>query len=130
MAENPATIDDLKSRSLRPLTEQEATWGGTMLDDAFWQLVSLRPIVETQLDAEPGNTRFRKLVIQVVCAMVLRVLNNPSGKLEESGDDYSYRLDAAMSTGALYVSDGELALFGPGLAANGAYTIKPAGWRC
>jgi hypothetical protein len=61
--------------------------------------------------------------------MVLRVLSNPDGKLEEEGDDYRYRLDAARSTGALYVSDAELALLGAGDdQSDGAFTIKPAGF--
>jgi len=128
MAENPATANDLSARSLRPLTPAEAQWAETKLDDAYGQLIGLRPSIETRLDAVPTDTRFRNLVIQIVCAMVLRVLNNPSGKLEESGDDYSYRLDSAVSTGALYASDAELALIDVGEpTASAAFTIRPAG---
>lgn len=128
MADNPATSNDLVARSLRPLTSQETSWGEKRLDDAFDQLVSLRPSIETRLDALPVDTRYTNLVIQVVCAMVLRVLNNPDGKLEEQGDDYRYRLDAAVSTGALYASAAELALLSAGDAvADGAWTIRPSG---
>jgi hypothetical protein len=71
---------------------------------------------------------FRSLLIQVQCAMVLRVLNNPDGKYEESGDDYSYKRDSAVSTGALYLSDAEALLLGVGDSdSDGAWTIRPAG---
>jgi hypothetical protein len=60
--------------------------------------------------------------------MVLRVLNNPNGKLQETQDDYSYRLDAAVSTGALYVSEAEVALLGANNSVSGSgFTIRPFG---
>jgi hypothetical protein len=76
-----------------------------------------------------GNPRipFRSLVIQVQCAMVLRVMNNPEGKLEETSDDYTYRLDQAVSTGALYLSDAETLLLGSSGGSETAFTIKRAG---
>jgi hypothetical protein len=127
---NPATITDLTARALRPLTDVEKTWGEQRLADAFDQIVTRVPAVATRLDATPADERFTRLVVQVECAMVLRVLNNPDGKLEEQGDDYSYRLDQAVSTGALYLSDAEAALLASGDgSSDGAFTIKPAGSR-
>jgi hypothetical protein len=59
--------------------------------------------------------------------MVLRVLSNPGGKLEERQDDYQYRLDSAVSSGALYLSDDELARLSDGDgASDGAWTIGPS----
>jgi hypothetical protein len=126
VAVNPATSSDLVARSLRPLTPQEIVWGETRLGDAFGQLVAARPSIATRLDA--GDLPFKALVIQVLCAMVLRVLSNPNGKLEESIDDYRYRLDAAVSTGSLYATDAEIALLSAGDgASDGAFTIRPYG---
>jgi hypothetical protein len=125
VASNPATISDLEKRSLRPLSALEKDWASTRLDDAFDQLGEG---VESRLDAVAEDSRYARLVVQVVCAMVLRVLNNPDGKLEEQGDDYRYRLDQAVSTGALYVSDAEMALLTSGSdASEGAFTIRPSG---
>ena len=129
MATNPASSTDLSDRSLRTLTAQELSVGTVLLADAWNIILAARPNVATRLDALPADLVFKALVVQIECAMVLRVLANPDGKLEEAGDDYRYRLDAARSTGALYLSDAELGLLGSGDgASDGAWTIKPAGF--
>ena len=129
MATSPATPSDLSNRSLRTLTSQELNVAETLLGDAWNILLSRVPSVSTRLDATPVDAVFRALVIQIQCAMVLRVLNNPDGKLEEAGDDYRYRLDAAVSTGALYLSDSEAGLLSAGDdSSDTAFTIKPAGF--
>lgn len=127
----PAIGNDLETRSLRALSEREIAVGSTLLNDAWGIIVNRVPGIEARLESYPAGDALRALVIQVQTSMVLRVLYNPEGKLSETQDDYSYRLDSATSTGALYVSDTELALLGAGSAvSNGAFTIKPAGWRC
>lgn len=110
MASSPATVQDLIARSLRPLTDLELAWVGTRLDDAYTQIVALRPAVDARLTAAGGSDPFPRLVVQVQCAMVLRVLNNPDGVLEETSDDYTRRLDAAVSSGELKPTDAELTL--------------------
>lgn len=127
MADNPASATDLQNRSLRTLTAREAEVGATLLGDAFTMVTAAKPSVTARLDKLPRDLVFTALVRQIVCAMVLRVLNNPDGKLEEQGDDYRYRLDAAVSTGALYVSTAELARLAEGDAVtDGAFTIRPS----
>ena len=124
MASSPATATDLSNRSLRTLTTQETTVGGVLLGDAWNIIVAKVPSADARLDA----AAFESLVVQIQCAMVLRVLNNPDGKLEEAGDDYRYRLDQAVSTGALYISDAETALLGTNdSGSDGAFTIRPGG---
>ena len=120
----PASVQDLTARSLRPLSTLETTVAGVLLDDAYARVVARVPSVAGWV-SDPDRMR---LVVQVQCAMVLRVLGNPDGKLEETIDDYRYRLDSAVSSGALYVSDAEAALLGstPGIS-DGAFTIRPAG---
>jgi hypothetical protein len=128
MAVNMATGQDLTTRSLRTLTSQEVTVGTVWLEDAWNILLARVPSIATRLDQQSPDPVFRSLVVQIQVAMVLRVLNNPSGKLEESVDDYRYRLDQAVSTGALYVSDAEVALLSAGDdVSEGAFTIRPAG---
>lgn len=126
MATNPATSADLQARSFRTLTADEVTVGDTLLDDAWAMVVSAVPTVDDRLDGVPVDAVFKSLVTQTLCAMVLRVLRNPSGKLEERQDDYQYRLDSAVSTGALYLSDAELARLAEGDdVSQGAFTIMP-----
>jgi hypothetical protein len=127
---SPAVLQDLTDRSLRPLSDQEQTVGGVLLEDAWNLILSQRPSAADRIT----DAAFRALVVQVQCAAVLRVLRNPEGKLEEQIDDYRYRLDSATSTGALYLTDAELALLGAGDGqSDGAWSIygsrQPAvGW--
>lgn len=107
---NPATVGDVEDR-WRPLTDQETTNAEALLADAWALLLARRPTLEADITAA---TVSEENVIRVVVAMVLRVLRNPDGKLEESIDDYSYRRDSAMSTGGLYVTTDELADLTPG----------------
>lgn len=126
MATNPASSQDLQDRSFRTLTQGELDVGDTLLDDAWAIMLTAKPNVNDRLNVTPKDTVFEALVIQILCAMVMRVLNNPEGKLEESQDDYRYRLDSAVSSGALYISDSELARLSDGdSASDGAWTIFP-----
>lgn len=127
MANNPATSADLQARSFRALSLDEVDVGETLLGDAWAIVLSAKPSVAERLDKSPVDEVFKSLVVQTLCAMVLRVLSNPSGKLEERQDDYQYRLDAAVSSGALYLSDAELARLSEGDDdADGAWTIGPS----
>lgn len=127
MATNPATSADLQARSFRTLSAGELSVGSTLLGDAWAIVLTARPAVEARLDKLPADLQFKSLVVQTLCAMVLRVLSNPNGKLEERQDDYQYRLDSAVSTGALYLSDAELARLSEGDdASDGAWTIGPS----
>jgi hypothetical protein len=120
---SPAIQTDLQNRSLRTLTSQELSVGATLLGDAWSILTTRLPTLEARV---ADNTNLRSVAIQVQCAMVLRLLNNPDGKLSETIDDYTYRLDAAVSTGALYVSDAEVALLADTATSGGAFSIKPS----
>lgn len=109
---NPATVAHIEAR-WRPLTTQETTNATAFLGDAWWMLTSRRPSLEDDMMAgtvSEGN------VIRVVTAMVLRILRNPEGKLEETIDDYRYRRDSLVSSGALHVTSDELADVTPGRA--------------
>ena len=107
---NPATVDDIEAR-WRPLSDQETTNATAYLQDAWWLLLGRRPTLEDDLTNDKvseGN------VIRVVVAMVLRILKNPDGKVEESIDDYRYRRDALLASGLLSVTGDELADITPG----------------
>ena len=127
MADNPANGSDLQARSFRTLSAGELAVGATLLGDAWAIVLSAKPTVADRLDKMPPDEAFKSLVVQTLCAMVLRVLSNPDGKLEERQDDYQYRLDSAVSSGALYLSDAELARLSEGDGvSDGAWTIGPS----
>ena len=106
----PATVADIEAR-WRPLSAQETTNAETFIGDAWWLLLGRRPTLEADMVAGTVSTGN---VVRVIAAIVLRLLKNPDGKMEESIDDYRYRRDALVSSGALYVSDDELADLTPG----------------
>ena len=110
MATNPATVSDLEDR-WRLLSAQETTNATALLDDAWAMLTSRRPNLPTDLDSGAVNTANAR---RVVCAMVLRVLKNPSGYLEETIDDWTGRRDSVVSSGLLHVTPDELADVTPG----------------
>ena len=109
---NPATVADIEAR-WRTLSTPESTNAQAFLEDAWALLLTRRPNLEADITA--GTVRSDN-ALRVVVAMVLRVLKNPDGKLEESIDDYRYRRDALVSSGALHVTSDELADITPGRA--------------
>jgi len=118
----PATINDLKDRSFRPLTDQEQAVGATLLEDAWNLIQSSAPSAAERISTD---ITYMAIVKQVQCAMVLRVVNNPEGLLSEQVDDYQYRRDAAVSAGVLYLSPEESAILAAGgKTLNGAWTIR------
>lgn len=104
---NPVTTSDLAARLGRSLTPAETTLAQALLDDAWAILTARNTTIDARLTAA---TLDPALVRAVETAMVLRVLRNPDGKKQEAIDDYSWTRDTAISSGALYVSDEELAL--------------------
>lgn len=93
-----ATLADLEDRLGRDLTAEEERRATAWLADA--EALILKPF--PQYATAP--TAISK---KVCCAMVLRVLNNPDGKRQESLDDYSYTIDSSRSRGEVYLSDDE-----------------------
>ena len=111
---NPATVDDVVSR-FRPLTTAEQVVAQTLLGDAWEMLLGRRPNLEADITSGAIS---EATVVRVVANMVIRVLRNPDGYLQESIDDYTYRRDAVVSTGLLHLTPDELADITPGRARN------------
>jgi hypothetical protein len=122
-----AALADVQLRMLRPLTTAENNWVPTALADALRFVEMSLPDVAVQLARLDlaDDAPYRYLVVQVQCAMVIRVLQNPDGVLEETTDDYTRRLDSARSTGALYMSAEERAILSAGTGGTeGAFSIR------
>lgn len=109
---NPAVISDIEDR-FRPLTPAEEVNATAHLEDAWQMLLSRLPNLEANMTA---GTVTAANVIRVVSNMVIRILRNPEGKSEEQIDDYRYRRDALISSGALTVTADELADLTPAAA--------------
>lgn len=132
-ASNPAKRADIVKRSFRPLTATELDTACVLADDLWYRIISVYPQVSVSLTLEaeqeplPEELPYKNSVVSVIVGAVLRVVNNPEGVFEEEGDDYRYRRDSAVSTGALYLTEEEIASIIPNLATGvGAFTIKPA----
>ena len=101
---NPTSTSDLETR-WRPLTTQEEVNAEAYLADAWEMLKARRPTLEVDMAAGTVTTGN---VVRVVSTMVLRVLKNPGGYVEETLDDWTGKRDPSW-TGNLYVTASELA---------------------
>lgn len=108
MLANPVTLQDLVNR-FRPLNELEQTNAAAWLDDAWEELhaPSRVPNLDDRLTAGVITVG---LIRRVVTAMVIRVLRNPEAIREWAVDDASFKRDAAITAGALYATEDEIAL--------------------
>ena len=102
---NPAQISDLAAR-WRQLDARETSNGLAFLTDAWEYLCGEIPTLPDTMGTPTGPTEGQ--VRRVVCAMVLRVLRNPDGLVQESIDDYAYRRADAVADGLLYATPREL----------------------
>ena len=101
---NPATVLDVADR-WRPLTPAEESVATVLLDDAWWMLTARLPRLEDQIAAgtvSENNAR------RVLAAMVIRVMRNPDGFVDESVDDWRGRRHDLVASGVLTVTDAEL----------------------
>jgi len=120
------TAEDIVKR-WRPLTPAESSVVDAIIEDA-------QDIVESEAEdlgipaPTDANDRRLRMYTRIVATMAIRVLINPEGILSETIDDYTYRRDSAISSGALYVSDDEMAQLRPitGRRRRGAFTIVPS----
>lgn len=118
---NPATAADVEDRWLFDAAVPDALKLQTWLDAAWRELLRRDRTIDTRLTAatlDPDD------VTDVVVAMTLRVLGNPEGKKQEAIDDYSWTRDAAVSAGALYVTDAELASLAATLTTGTRHSVR------
>lgn len=127
---NPATTEDVAAR-WRPLSDTETTVAETRLNDAWLMLKrhATRRGVDVEDEILTDDDLFAE-VVRVLATAVLRVLMNPEGKTQESGDDYAYTRGGgnADADGVLRITDEELDDLFPGLAETGrAFSIDLLG---
>lgn len=109
----------------RPLSVGDQAIAANWLDRASATIRHDVPGIDARITVDPNLGELAK---GVAVDMVLRVMRNPEGKLEESIDDYRWRRDSTVSSGALYLSPAELASLVPSVAGlGGAFVVSLGG---
>lgn len=122
----PVDVEALVSR-WRPLTQEEQTVAEARIEDAEAEVqyqLQQRGVLDP-----PADTLWVKLYTSTVVEMVRRFMLNPDGWVEETErlDDWSEtkRRGTAVASGALYISDVELAKLVPAnRRRRGAFSIR------
>mgnify|MGYP005982688791 CR=1 FL=1 len=118
--ECPATFDDVKARSLRPVSESNRAWVETRLGDA-WEL--LKSKVHALEDRITSGDLSLPLVVATLAESVNRVLKNPNSVRSTGVDDAQVTIDYTVASGRLYFLDEEIEALLPTVALSGAYSI-------
>ena len=125
--DNPANLLDVQDSIERPLTVDEERVVPTWLDRAWRILLREVPGVAFRNALAPTDPDYLAAddVKDVVVAMVERKVRNADGLRTWAGDDYNQTVDAALSSGQLYVTASERASLMPRnvTSANGIYSI-------
>lgn len=113
MANPICGIDRLERSFERPLVEndelKEKSAATQWLDDAWGILQDEIPGIEGRVMLPPEDPAHLRMgsVARVMVAMVIRVLRNPDARRQLGEDTFQETVDAAVSSGQLYVSEGE-----------------------
>lgn len=107
----PFTSDpDEVAKRWQPLTTAQEALATQLLADAEAIITARFPTIAARVTA---GTLDAALVVQAQTAMVIRVLQNPEGFLEEEIDNWRGRRDAVLSSGLLYLGDSDALLLLP-----------------
>lgn len=109
---------DVAARSFEDIAEYEDVIE-TRLQDAELILKSKISDLDTRVTA---GTIDPETVTYVEVEMILRLLRNPEGYMQESDGNYSYMLSQQLASGKLEVATEEWSLLG---VQRGAFTIRP-----
>lgn len=117
-----ADLTDVATRLGRTPEGAEAAQITAWIEDVEGLIAERIPTL-ADLAADPDYARRLRAII---CAVVIRKVDNPTGKLQERIDDYSYGLSAdVVRTSDLTLTDAEWARLSP-TSASGAWSIIPA----
>lgn len=119
-----ATSDDVAA-SWRPLTSAEEDVAETFLEWTSARMRKRVPALDSRIAADEDDLAL--LATAVAVGIVRRALINPEGWREEAIDDYRRVRDAAVSSGALYVTADDVADLMPAAALMGAYSVPLGG---
>lgn len=114
-----ATPEDVEVRFMRPLDEDEKRVVAARLEDAELLLRSRIPDLDEKVTA---GVLDQALVVMVEAEMVLRLIRNPDGLVQETDGSYSYSTSQKVASGLLEVLPREWTLLG---VRSGVYIIDP-----
>lgn len=114
-----ATPEDVEVRFMRPLDEDEKRVVAARLEDAELLLRSRIPDLDEKVTA---GVLDQALVVMVEAEMVLRLIRNPDGLVQETDGSYSYSTSQKVASGLLEVLPREWTLLG---VRSGVYVIDP-----
>lgn len=114
-----ATPEDVEVRFMRPLDEDEMRVVAARLEDAELLLRSRIPDLDEKVTA---GVLDQALVVMVEAEMVLRLIRNPDGLVQETDGSYSYSTSQKVASGLLEVLPREWTLLG---VRSGVYIIDP-----
>jgi hypothetical protein len=99
-----ATVEDVEVRLMRTLDESEAKYCLVLLDEAQRRLNARIPSLT--LEAVESEA-YRDQVVAVTAQMVVRVLRNPDGVIQQNLGETGYQINWRVASGMLTVSDEE-----------------------
>lgn len=114
-----ATPEDVEVRFMRPLDEDEKRVVAARLEDAELLLRSRIPDLDEKVTT---GVLDQALVVMVEAEMVLRLIRNPDGLVQETDGSYSYSTSQKVASGLLEVLPREWTLLG---VRSGVYVIDP-----
>jgi hypothetical protein len=122
-----ATVPDVEVRFGRTLSASESAQAEAWIEDLESEIIERIPTLDTLITA--GRPTLSTLK-RVVCAAVIRKLQNPEGLRTTTVaiDDYSTTktVDTANSAGSLGLTEDEWNLLLPGTSGD-AFSIRPVG---
>lgn len=114
-----ATPEDVEVRFMRPLDEDEKRVVAARLEDAELLLRSRIPDLDEKVTT---GVLDQALVVMIEAEMVLRLIRNPDGLVQETDGSYSYSTSQRVASGLLEVLPREWTLLG---VRSGVYIIDP-----
>ncbi len=114
-----ATVGDVSARLGRELSSDEAEQVSTLLGDAELLIKTRIPDLLARVAA---GTIDSAVVIMIEANMVLRVVRNPDGYVQETDGNYSYQVSTAVASGRLSVLDDEWSWLG---ITRGVFLLVP-----
>lgn len=116
----------------RPLTADEAVLVPGLSNRAWLRVMARFPDIEVTTAPVPPATEplvSVDLVADVMASMIVRVLKNPDSVRSDSVDGDTTTLDAAISSGEMYLTADEVVLLtpAPAVPAYGMYVLGLGG---
>lgn len=122
-----ASLDDVENR-YGPLSEAESVHAATLITQASAMVRAQVPTVDDRLLSGALSSA---LTTGAVADAVVRVLDNPRGKSQESIDDFAFRRSDAVASGRLYIAVEDLILLRDAstLARVGSVRLRARGYE-